>query len=380
MKILLATNALKGSLSSTKVAETIQQALLNTDKTINTIISPVADGGDGTLEAISYCTPITKKTSNISGPLGQPVLAEWLLIEDNPKTAIIEALQANGLILLKPEEYNPLLTTTFGVGEIIREALDNNCEKIILTIGGSSTNDAGAGILQALGIKLLDSNNQELKHGGEALLNLEKIELTDIDARLKSTKLIVACDVKNPLCGNNGASYVYGPQKGASRKDVELLDKSLSHFADITQKTIQNDFRDFSGTGAGGGIAFALKSFFDAEITSGFDLISDITNLEEKIKLADIVITSEGRLDSQSLSGKATYKMAQLCKKYDKKIIVIAGSLERNLNLKLFNIDAALSLADGPIDLEDSIQNSEYLLYNLTQQIINLIKIGQTLH
>jgi len=313
MKILLATNYLKGSLSAIEAANIIEKTVLIVDKEIKIEKIPIADGGDGTLDAIKLYTDYEEKISQVSDPLGRKIQAKWLIIKDNgEKTAIIEAAQACSLSLLKLEEYNPLKTTTFGVGELINQAVENNCKKIIITIGGSSTNDGGAGILQALGIKLLDKENNHISQGGEGLKNLEAIDLSRLNPKLKDIKILVACDVKNPLCGKNGASFVYAPQKGANPEQVKLLDNNLSNFADITAKTIRHDYRNFPGTGAAGGISFALKSFLNAELISGFSFIADISKLEEKIKDSDFVITTEGRLDSQTLAGKAPFQVAQL--------------------------------------------------------------------
>jgi len=377
MKILLATNYLKGSLSAIEAANIIEKAALSLDKEMKIEKIPIADGGDGTLDAIKLYTDFEEKISQVSDPLGRKVSAKWLVINHNgDKTAVIEAAQACGLSLLKPEEYNPLKTTTFGVGELINQAAKNDCKKIIITIGGSSTNDGGAGILQALGIKLFDKNNNSISQGGEELKNLESIDISSLNPKLKDVKILVACDVKNPLCGKNGASYVYAPQKGANPEQVEILDENLSKFADITLKTIDHDYKNFPGTGAAGGISFALKSFLNAELIDGFSFIADISRLEEKIKNSNLVITTEGRLDSQTLAGKAPFQVAQLAKKYNIPTIIIAGSVEQGLNLENSGITKVFSITNGSISMEDSIKNASHHLEITAKLAINTFRLN----
>ena len=376
MKILLATNYLKGSLSAVEAANIIEKAALSVDKEIQIEKIPIADGGDGTLDAIKLYTDFKEKTTIVSNPLNRKFSAKWLIINHNgEKTAIIEVAQACGLSLLKPEEYNPLKTTTFGVGELINQAVENNCKKIIITVGGSSTNDGGAGILQALGIKLLDKNKNLISKGGEGLKNLESIDISDLNPKLKDVKIIVACDVKNPLCGKNGASFIYAPQKGANPQQVKFLDKNLSTFADITAKTIGNDYRNFPGTGAAGGISFALKSFLNAELISGFSFIADISKLEDKIKDSDLVITTEGRLDSQTLEGKAPFQVAQLAKKNNVPTIIIAGSIENDINPENSGITKVFSMTTETVSVAEAVKNASILLENTAKGVFSFLKL-----
>jgi len=374
MKILIATNFFKGSLSAIEAAEIIEKGILKTDNSIKVVKIPIADGGDGTLEAICNCTECKEILSKVNGPLIEKVDAKWLILEQaDEKTAVIEGAQANGLSLIAPEQYNPLLTTTYGIGELIKQALDNECKKIYVTIGGSSTNDGGVGLLQALGASFLDKYKNEIAFGGGNIKNLKSIEFSKMDERLKDTKIIVACDVNNPLCGVNGASAVYGPQKGASEDDVKILDTNLTLLADITAQKFGKDYRNYPGTGAAGGIGFALKAFLNAELIPGFQLVAELSNMEEKMKAANLVITTEGKLDSQSLSGKAPYQVAQMAKKYNIPTIVIAGAVERNIDVQKAGITAAFCIADGPVTLKDSINNASELLLNITKQIMKLI-------
>ena len=377
MNILLATNFFKGSLSAIESAECIKKGIHNVDNTIGVKIIPIADGGDGTIQAIKHCTEHKEMVTLVNGPLKSEVPAKWLILEkENEKTAIIEGAQANGLSILTPDQYNPLITTTYGIGQLVLNALEHNCNKIVVTIGGSSTNDGGIGLLQALGGKFLDNEDREIPFGGGALNKLASINLSGIDSRLKEVKLVVACDVDNPLCGPRGASAIYGPQKGATPDLVEILDKNLSHYADIVAKTIGKDLREYPGVGAAGGIGFAFKAVLGAKLIPGFDLVAELSSMEEKMKDVNFVITSEGRLDSQSLMGKAPYQVAKLAKKYNIPTIVIAGSVEKNLDLKQANITAAFSIVDGPMPLEEAMKDASYLVENISKQIVSLIKPG----
>ena len=375
MKILLATNYLKGSLSAIEAANIIEKAALSVDKEIIIKKIPIADGGDGTLDAIKLYTDFEEKISFVSDPLGRNISAKWLIINHNEeKIAVIEAAQACGLSLLKQEEYNPLKTTTFGVGELINQAVESNCEKIIITIGGSSTNDGGAGILQALGIKLLYKKNNPVSQGAEGLINLKSIDISGLNPKLKDVKIFVACDVKNPLCGKNGASFVFAQQKGANNQQIKLLDDILSVFADITTKTIGHDYRNLPGAGAAGGISFAMKSFLNAELTDGFKFIANLSDLEEKIKASDVVITTEGRLDSQTLQGKAPFQVAMLAKKNNIPAIIITGSAQNDLNLENSGITAVFQMTGKSISQEESIKNASYFLEKTAIQVIKHIK------
>ncbi|MEW5819177.1 MAG: glycerate kinase [Cyanobacteriota bacterium] len=374
MKILLATNFLKGSLSAIEAAECLKKGILSVKSDSEIIIIPIADGGDGTIQAIKHCTEYTEHISSVKGPLEKTVNAKWLILNrDNEKVAIIEGAQANGLSILKPSEYNPLITTSYGIGQLVVEALDKGCSKIYVTIGGSSTNDGGSGILQALGVSFKDKNNNELSYGGGALENLHSINFDGLDKRLKNIRLIVACDVDNPLCGKNGASAIYGPQKGASLDIVRQLDKNLGHLADLVAPITKEDFRDFPGVGAAGGIGFAFKAILEADLIPGFELVAELSQMETKMKGVNLVITTEGRLDSQSLSGKAPYQVAKLAKKYNVPTIVIAGSIERGLDLKKANITSAFSIVDEPMSLEEAMKNAGILMENTGKQIINLL-------
>lgn len=376
MKILLATNFLKGSLSAIETAECLKRGILSVDNTTEIDVIPVADGGDGTLEAIQLCTEHTEIVSIVSGPLNKEVEAKWLIInQGNEKIAIIEGAQANGLFLLHPQEYDPLKTTSYGIGQLMLSALEHECSSIYVTIGGSSTNDCGIGILRALGGKFTDQDNKEIEFGGGALDKLANIDLSKLDKRLQKTKLVVACDVDNPLCGPNGASVIYSPQKGATPEIVDFLDKNLSHVADLIAPIIGNDLRDYPGAGAAGGIGFIFKAILNADLMPGFDLVAKLSSMRDRLKGVDLVITSEGRLDSQSLSGKAPYQLAKLAKEFNIPTIVIAGSIEKNINLEQANILSAFSIVNGPMTLEEAMKDAPYLVENCGKQLMKLLMI-----
>lgn len=375
MKILIASNFFKGSLSAIEAANIIEEAVISEDSTINICKIPIADGGDGTLDAIKLYTNYEEKIETVSNPLNKKVSAKWLLINARKeKTAIIEIALACGLNLLTPDEYNPLITTTFGVGELINKALENNCKKIIITLGGSSTNDGGAGMLQALGVELLDKDKNPVNKGGGELINIKYIDLSNLNPALKNVKIIAACDVNNPLCGKNGASHIYASQKGANNEQIKLLDNNLSKFADLTIQTTGFDFKNMSGAGAAGGLGFALKSFLNAELIEGFDLIADISQLEEKIKTSNAVITTEGCFDSQTLSGKAPIRVANIARKYNIPTIIIAGSIKKDFDYTNSGILAAFSLSDDTVTLEESIRNAPSLLKKTSTKALKLLK------
>lgn len=336
MKIILATNCLKGSLSAVQAAEAIKCGFLSVSDNFDITQVPIADGGDGTLDAIKYYREHRVMKSIVTGPLGDKVEAEWLIVHDK---AIIEAARANGLSLLTPERYNPLKTTTYGVGELIMRAAESGCEEIILAIGGSSTNDAGIGMLEALDYKFPD------------------------------VKIKAACDVDNPLLGPNGASYVYGPQKGASKEDVEFLEAKLKAFADLTEKRLGVDYKYVKGAGAAGGLGFALKAYAGAELVTGFSLVAELAGLEEKIQDADLVITTEGRFDAQSLQGKAPYRVVQMAEKYEVPVIIISGTAEEGMEFS----SPVFTLAGEAGSIKDAIENAYYLMESLSKKIARLI-------
>ena len=319
MKVVVAMDSFKGSLTSLEAGNAVREGILSACPSAEVTVLPLADGGEGTVEAIApYIHGITK-TITVTGPLNTPVEADYIF-EPAGKTAYIEMAKASGLILVDPERRNPYLTTTYGTGELIKDAIGNGAEKLVICIGGSATNDGGAGMLQALGAKLTDKDGSDISRG---CIGLRELAAADVSGLIgKDIAITVASDVTNPLCGPDGASHVYGPQKGATYEMAEEMDGWLLNFA----KTAGFDPYE-KGTGAAGGMSFALKNFLGAEIRSGADIVTEITGAESLIKECDIVITGEGRMDSQTVNGKAPYKILELGKKHGKHVIGITGIL-----------------------------------------------------
>ena len=319
MKVVVAMDSFKGSLTSLEAGNAVREGILAAAPSNDVTVLPLADGGEGTVDAIApYIHGITK-TITVTGPLGTPVDADYIF-EPLSKTAYIEMAKASGLTLVKTEERDPYLATTFGTGELIKDAIGNGAEKLVICIGGSATNDGGAGMLQALGAKLTDKDGNDIRTGCAGLKDLAAVDLSSLTG--KGIDITVASDVTNPLCGPDGASHVYGPQKGATYETAEQMDGWLKHFAETS------GFDPYEkGTGAAGGMSFALKNFLGANIRSGADIVTGITGAEELIKNCDIVITGEGRMDSQTVNGKAPFKILQLGQKHGRRVIGITGIL-----------------------------------------------------
>lgn len=327
MNILIACDSFKGSLSSVEVCECISEAM--NSETINTIICPLADGGEGTVDAFRSALKCETVTTTVHDPLMRKIPAQYVISE---KTAIIEMAAASGITLLKGNELNPEITSTYGTGELIRHAIEHGCTKIIIGIGGSATNDGGKGCLEALGAVFMDKNDQPLKPGGASLKDLETIDLSDFKKVSDYAELIIACDVTSTLFGENGATKVFARQKGAGNQQIEKLENALIHFSKKSKDVLGKDFSTFSGTGAAGGLGFALVAFCGGKLTSGFDAISNALNLEEKIKSCDIVITGEGKTDKSTLLGKLPISVAKLSKKHKKPCILLSGDIEETVD------------------------------------------------
>jgi len=378
MKVVIAPDSFKDSLSALGVAQAIAKGWQNVFPDAETLICPMADGGEGTIEAVLEVCEGEWREKTVLGPLGQPVQARWGWLE-HQKIAIIEMAQASGIQLVPPSERDACQSTTFGTGQLILDALDAGAKDIILTVGGSATNDGGTGLLSALGAVLLDANHNVLPAGGLALSNLSQIDLTHFDPRIQQTRFLLAADVTNPLCGPNGASHIFGPQKGASSAQVELLDQALAHFADVSAELLGFDKRDEAGSGAAGGLGFAAKSYLNAEFKAGVKVVAELNQLEHKISNADWVITGEGKFDQQTLSGKTVFGVSQIAKTHNVPVIVIAGTLcERYQALYEHGVTAAFSLTNGPITLEQACEHAAELIYERTVDIARLIQLSQT--
>ncbi|WP_297479947.1 glycerate kinase [uncultured Photobacterium sp.] len=358
MKIIIAPDSYKESLTAMEVATAIEAGFRQVMPTAEYIKLPMADGGEGTVQSLVDASNGTIIEHAVTGPLGAQVNAFFGLMGDG-KTAVIEMAAASGLQLVSPDLRNPMLTTSYGTGELILAALDHGVEHIIVGIGGSATNDGGIGMAQALGVQLLDSNGQALKFGGQALAQLATIDITTVDPRLANIKLEVACDVDNPLCGKKGASHIFGPQKGATPAMVAALDQHLAHYAAIIKRDLAIDVKDTAGAGAAGGMGAALLGLFNAQLRSGIEIVIDAVNLNEIIKDADLVITGEGRIDSQTIHGKTPIGVARTAKKYHKPVIGIAGCLSQDCGVVYdHGIDAVFSVVTAAMSLEQAFSNT----------------------
>ena len=376
MKVVIAPDSFKDSLSALRVAQTIAQGWKEVFPDVETILCPMADGGEGTIEAVlDVCNgPWREKT--VMGPLGEKVQSKWGWLE-NQKIAIIEMAQASGIQLVPTSQRNACHSTTFGTGQLILDALDAGVKDIILTVGGSATNDGGAGLLSALGARLLDSKQQILEAGGLALKNLSKIDLTHFDPRIQQTRFLLAADVTNPLCGPNGASHIFGPQKGATPAQVQLLDEALAHFADVSAQLLGSDKRDEAGSGAAGGLGFAAKSYLNAEFKAGVEVVAELNQLANKISNADWVITGEGKFDRQTLNGKTVFGVSRVAKMKNIPVIVIAGTLGEGYQaLYQHGVTAAFSLTSGPMSLDEACKRTAELVFERTIDIARLIQFN----
>lgn len=376
MKIVIAPQCFKGNLSALQVAQAIDNGIKRVLPSVMTTIKPMADGGEGTVQALVDATGGEIMVTEVTDPLGGRVIAHWGLLGDKV-TAVIEMAAASGLTLVPPEKLNPLLTTTYGTGELILAALESGCRKLIIGIGGSATNDGGAGMAQALGAQLLDTRGATLPVGGAALAKLEHIDVTTLDPRLADCDVRLACDVTNPLCGHHGASAVYGPQKGATAEMVMQLDAALAHYADVIQRDLGVEVRDVPGAGAAGGLGAGLIAFLNAKVIPGIDVVIQATSLVEHLKDADLVFTGEGRIDRQTAFGKVAIGVARKAKAFRLPVIAIAGEIADDYRVVYqHGIDAVFSIAPGPISRSQSMVEAERLIADAAERIIRLFLCG----
>ena len=377
MKLVIAPDSFKESLSARAVAEAIAAGWARVYPDADLLLCPMADGGEGTVDALLSATGGTLQQTRVSGPLGDPVEARWGLLPD--AQAIIEMAEASGLHRVEPARRDVLAASSHGTGELIRAALDAGVRRIVLGLGGSATNDGGAGLLAALGVRFLDRAGQELALGGAALASLSQIDLTGLDTRLAQVEVMVAADVDNPLCGPRGASAVFGPQKGASPAQVEQLDAALAHYADVMAATLGEDLRDYPGVGAAGGLGFAARAVLRAAFRPGVELVAELSGLAAAVERADLVITGEGRLDGQSLHGKTPVGVARIARAAGVPVIALAGSLgEGYQRLYAEGIGAAYSLAPGPLSLEQAMQQAADQLSARAADLARLWQIAGT--
>ncbi|MBJ9259285.1 glycerate 2-kinase [Citrobacter amalonaticus] len=376
MKIVIAPDSYKESLSATEVAQAIEKGFREIFPDAQYVSVPVADGGEGTVEAMIAATHGSAHSALVTGPLGEKVNANWGMSGDG-KTAFIEMAAASGLALVPPDKRNPLITTSRGTGELILQALDSGASNIIIGIGGSATNDGGAGMVQALGAKLCDANGTEIGYGGGSLNTLNAIDVSGLDPRIKQCAIRVACDVTNPLVGEQGASRIFGPQKGATEPLILELDRNLAHYADIIKKSLGVDVKNVPGAGAAGGMGAALMAFLGAELKSGIEIVTQALNLEEHIHDCTLVVTGEGRIDSQSIHGKVPVGVANVAKKYHKPVIGIAGSLTRDVGVvHQYGIDAVFSVLTSIGTLEEAFRGAFDNIYRASRNIAATLAVG----
>ncbi|OAS83088.1 glycerate kinase [Metabacillus litoralis] len=369
MKIVIAPDSFKESLSALEAANAIERGFKLVFPNAGYSKMPMADGGEGTVQSLVDATNGKIEERIVTGPLGEPVKAFFGLIGDG-KTAVIEMAAASGLHLVPAENRNPLVTSTKGTGELISAALDFGVNHIIIGLGGSATNDGGAGMVQALGIRLLDELGNDIGFGGGALSQIVTIDLAGLDDRLKDVQIEVACDVDNPLTGPRGASAIFGPQKGATPEMIDLLDKNLSHFADVAERVLGKSFRDIEGVGAAGGLGASLLAFLNGDLKRGIQIVLDAVNFEEVVKDADLVITGEGRIDSQTIYGKTPIGVAKAAKKYGVPVIGLAGSLSEDSDVVYeHGIDALFSIVPGIVKLPDAFEHAAHYMERTARNI-----------
>jgi len=376
MKIVIAPDSFKESLSAKQVAQSIAKGIDKVIPKAEIVQIPVSDGGEGLLDAL--IEPLGGKiiSVEVKDPLLRNIHAAFGILEDK-NTGIIEMATASGLELLTESEKNPLITSTFGTGQLIKEALDRGCSKIIIGLGGSATNDGGIGMIKALGGKFLNKKGEEIGDGGSALDKLYSIDLSNFDRRIARSEIIAACDVSNPLTGIKGASLIYGAQKGGNPKQLEQLDRNLSHYASIIRSSTGVDIDTPAGAGAAGGLGAALLGFFDAKLISGIDLIIDSLELERHVKDADLVITGEGKIDDQSLHGKTVLGVAAIAKKYNVPVIAIAGKVGDGIDeIYDLGVTSIFSITDQPMPLEEALEQADNLIRSCIENIMRIVKFN----
>ncbi|OBR95515.1 glycerate 2-kinase [Clostridium ragsdalei P11] len=373
--ILLAPDSFKESMTAKEACEAMEKGIKKVNKNIKCIQVPMADGGEGTMQSLVDATGGDIYRLKVIGPLGDEVEAEYGILGDG-ETGIIEMASASGIGLVPKEKRNPLITTTYGTGQLIRDCLNHNIRKLLVGIGGSSTNDGGVGAIQALGGKFMNRDGKEIGFGGGELGKIEKIDLTNFDVRLKDVKLEVACDVTNPLCGKEGASNVFGPQKGATSEMIKVLDDNLRHYAKIIKEQINVDVLNIPGAGAAGGLGAGLMVFLKGELKNGIDIVIEYSKLEEKIKQADIVFTGEGSIDFQTQYGKTPIGVAMIAKKYNKPVVALAGSVENGIDvLYEKGIDSIFSIVRGVTTLDCALKKGSENIEKTVENIVRLMNV-----
>ncbi len=378
MKIVIAIDSFKGCMTSSQAGEAAKTGILRVLPDADVIVRPMADGGEGTVDALAAGRVKEDAAAEVQGPLGDPVSAKYAVLDGS--TAVMEMSAASGITLVRKDQLNPYKTSTYGVGQMIKDALDRGCREIILGIGGSATNDGGAGMLQALGFELLDEEGSPIPLGAEGLGKLSEIRTENADSRLSECRIRVVSDVGNPLTGEQGSSAVFGPQKGATPEMVKQLDQWLSHYAEVSSACVKDADPDYPGSGAAGGLGFALRTFLNAELVPGVDLVLDFTGMEEVVKDADYLITGEGQLDRQTVMGKAPSGIAGLGEKYDIPVLAFSGSVTDDARYcndhgitAFFPILRRICSLEEAMDTETAQKN----MADTAEQVFRVISAGQ---
>ncbi len=376
MKIVIAPQEFKESLKGIEIARAMREGIQRVWPNAETELLPVADGGDGTLQSLVDASQGRIEIQEVNDPLGRPIKAEWGVL-GNDDNVVIEMARASGLALISPQERNPLIASTYGVGELILAALDAGHRRIIIGIGGSATNDGGSGMAQAIGVRFLDSNGEQLPPGGAALSQLHTIDTSSIDPRLAETYIDVACDVNNPLCGETGASAIFGPQKGATPDDVEFLDQALARYGEIIERDTGRKVAHLPGAGAAGGLGAGLMAFTNAQLRPGADIVIDALQLRKRLQNAALVIVGEGQTDRSTVFNKAPVAVASIAAEHNTPVIVISGSLGEGYELVLeHGIDAAFSILPRCMTVEDAIADTARLVADTTEQVARAISLS----
>lgn len=374
-RYLCAPDSFKESLTAMEAARAMAQGIENADHDAEVRCLPMADGGEGTARALVDATGGSMRAVPVHDPLGRPVEGHFGLLADGT-TAVVETAEASGLALLEAKERNPLIASSYGTGELMLAAVRSGAKRIIVGLGGSATNDAGAGLLQALGVRLLDKNGNDLAHGGAALANLTTIDISTMDPALKNVAITAACDVTNPLTGPTGASAVFGPQKGASQADVATLDAALAHFAQVIESQLGVAVNDVPGAGAAGGIGAALKGFLNAEFRPGIAIVIEQSGLDAAAQWADVVFTGEGSIDFQTKFGKTPAGVAETAKRHGKPVIAIAGHIGTGIDeLHEVGIDAVFGIAPGAASLSELLADAAANVTRTTEQIVRTLQL-----
>ena len=375
MKVVIAIDSFKGSLSSLEAGEAVREGVLKADGSAKVVIRPLADGGEGTVDALAIGLGGEMIEAEVTGPLGESVKAKYCIVKGS--TAVIEMAQAAGLPLVPAELRDPMNTTTYGVGELILDAIRRGCRSFIVGIGGSATNDGGTGMLSALGFDFLDKSGEKIAFGARGLEALASVSAENVIPELRECSFRVACDVNNPLCGERGCSAVYGPQKGATPESVKIMDGWLGKYAETAKSAFPNADPNYPGAGAAGGLGFAFKTFMNASLESGIGIILDETELEKHIADADVVVTGEGRIDFQTAMGKAPIGVAKLAKKHGKRVVAFAGCVTADAEeCNNHGIDAFFPIIRGITTLDEALDrdNAYSNLRAAAYQVFRLIK------